>query len=324
MVTLKFTLKPLGPFATALQGDTFFGQLCWAILRTQGEVALKDYLQAYATAPFAVVSDAFPSGFLPRPCLPSAFLGAQPTNPALRKIIKRQQWVPLQKAATPLQQWLQHAHTEQDILKAAASPSQSIIQTHRHMHNSINRLTGTTGTGGFSPYAVEQFWLAQSLEWDMYIVLNPELMQQNTLQSLVEHIGHTGYGKDANLGAGRFKVEAMAPVELPHHNQANSYLTLAACAPQGKAVNPKGCFYQTFTRYGRHGDWAALVNPFKAPLLMAKTAAVLQPVTFEPTPYFGQGLGGHGQISHTIPATVHQGYAPVLHIHLPEQGVAHV
>lgn len=324
MNTIKFTLKPEGVFATPLQGDTLFGQLCWALLRTQGEEKLKTLLAQYASAPFAVVSDAFPSGYLPRPSLPSHFLGGATQDPKTRKEMKRKHWVPSTALSEPISEWLQYAKSDKDILQEINSEQTQLQEWQRHMHNSINRMTGTTGEAGFAPYAVDELWHAQNILWDIYIVVDKTQISVADIEALIQHIGKTGYGKDANLGAGRFSVTAKAAANFTHHTNANAVLALSAVAPQGLPLNPQGCFYQPFTRYGRHGDWAALVNPFKAPILLAKAAAVLMPEAFKPVEYIGQALGGNGDplkiISKTIPQTVHQGYAPVLHIHLPLMG----
>ena len=64
------------------------------------------------------------------------------------------------------------------------------------------------------------------------------------------------------------------------------------------------------TRFGRHGNIQATAgNPYKSPILMAQTAAVIS--TRPEQPYLGQGIGG---ISASLPATVHQGYAPIIAI----------
>ena len=44
---------------------------------------------------------------------------------------------------------------------------------------------------------------------------------------------------------------------------------------------------------------------------------------FENRSFFGQGLGGDGTLSKSLPKTVHQGYAPVIGIRLPalDEGV---
>jgi CRISPR-associated protein Csm4 len=51
---------------------------------------------------------------------------------------------------------------------------------------------------------------------------------------------------------------------------------------------------------------------------MANTGAVLTPVDYQNKPFTGQGLGGDGSLSKSIPGTVHQGYAPVVAIAFPK------
>lgn len=59
--------------------------------------------------------------------------------------------------------------------------------------------------------------------------------------------------------------------------------------------------------------------PYKTPLLLADTGAVLTPMQFDDRLFTGAGLGGDGSLSNALPETVHQGYAPVIAIHLPQQ-----
>lgn len=317
MKTLKFTIAPCGPFATPIQGDTLFGQMCWTIIRAESEAFLTALLNSYASMPFAVVSDAFPSGYIPKPSVPAVFLGGAAQDPKARKLLKRKQWIPLNAISSPLETWLDFAKSDSEILQEVKSQQTHLQTTQRHMHNSINRLTGTTGEAGFAPYVVEELWHADNVTWDIYVVVDEQKISQEKIHSYLARIGELGYGKDANVGAGRFVIQAVADVNFARQVNANAVLALANVAPQGLSLNPKGCFYQPFTRYGRHGDWAVLVNPYKAPILMAKTGAVLTPAQPHAHNYIGQALGGKGEISNTIPQTVHQGYAPVLHIHLP-------
>jgi CRISPR-associated protein Csm4 len=107
-------------------------------------------------------------------------------------------------------------------------------------------------------------------------------------------------------------------VSLPGQTGANTWLTLGPCAPQGLDLDPQRSFYQVFTRFGRHGDMAVHTGrPFKTPVLLAQTAAVLVPKQYQQRFFVGAGLGGDGSISKAIPETVHQGYAPVVGIRLP-------
>ena len=132
-------------------------------------------------------------------------------------------------------------------------------------------------------------------------------------------MGATGFGRDASIGLGKFAVLEVVETGLTAQTDANAYLTLAPCAPQGCGFLPDASRYQPFTRFGRHGDIAVQSGqPFKTPVLLAAAGAVLKPVRYVETCFVGQGLGGDGQLSRAIAETVHQGYAPVVGIYLPD------
>jgi CRISPR-associated protein Csm4 len=314
MQTLRLTLKPRSAFGTSLKGDTLFGQLCWAIRNRFGEARLTKLLQDYtAGRPFAVISDALPSGFLPRPSLPGVYF--KPVPETDRKMVKKRCWLPLEAINQPLASWLSHCKADSDL----ASTS---ISEYPQPHNSINRTTGTTGAG-FDPYTMSQLWFAEEADTasmlDVYVLLDEARLTGADLELAFTDIGALGFGRDASIGLGKFEVIEIKDFELPVQANANAWLTLAPCAPQGLSWEEARCFYQPFTRFGRHGDFGVhLGNPFKTPVLLADTGAVLTPLTYGRQLFTGQGLGGDGHLSKTIPETVHQGYAPVVRIGLPK------
>lgn len=318
MDALRFTLHPRTAFATPLQGDTLFGQLCWTIRHGWGEARLLELLNGYDQGqPFLVLSDAFPVGHVPLPSLPAAVWqtenGSLP-DPSQRKQLKKRVWVPLEVLDSPLPTWQRQAQTAEQLHAGQSSRPQA--------HNSINRLTQTTGDG-FAPYSVSQHWYqAESLE--VHARLDSARFSADDLHAALGAIGQFGYGKDASTGLGKFDLDAPYTDLLAPAARANAWLTLAPCAPQDLGLAANRCFYKPFTRYGRHGDVAVLSGqPFKKPLLLAATGAVLSPRQ-EPNwqrGWIGQGLGGSGPqgiVSTRFPSTVHQGYAPALAIHLPE------
>jgi CRISPR-associated protein Csm4 len=165
-----------------------------------------------------------------------------------------------------------------------------------------------------------QIGFAPGLTLDIHVVFDPVRLNAAELRALFESIGVTGFGRDASIGLGKFAVEETVAVNLTAQANANAYLTLAPCAPQGCGFLPHASRYQPFTRFGRHGDTAVQSgHPFKTPLLLAAAGAVLKPGRYVETHYVGQGLGGDGRLSRAIPETVHQGYAPVIGVHLPDE-----
>ncbi|MGZ8094753.1 MAG: type III-A CRISPR-associated RAMP protein Csm4 [Methylosarcina sp.] len=327
MQTYCMTFTPLSAFATPLKGDTLFGQLCWAIRNRFGEKRLTELLQGYSEKrPFAVVSDAFPEGYWPLPKLPGSFYRLLESED--RKAVKKRIWLPKESFDAPLAEWLQQSVTSTFIASIIAaelektkgvgarptSRLKALSEKHPQPHNTINRQTNTTGENGFAPYRIEQEWFIPDLRWTIYLLSDERLSAQEFLQCL-QDIGNIGFGRDSSTGLGKFKIEAFTSHELPAQQNANACLTLAPCAPQGQGFNPQNSYYQLFTRFGRHGDIAVHQGgkPFKNPVLLAQTAAVFG---VEPpvAGFIGQGIGGNGELSKTLRATVQQGYAPVIGI----------
>lgn len=318
MLTLTARITPLSAFGTPPKGDTLFGQLCWALRNRLGEEKLTQLLDGYtAGQPFAVVSDALPAGHLPRPALPGHAFNPLPDDD--RKTAKKRVWLPVEHLAAPVADWLKFCRTATDLLGNNAQPQP-------HPHNSIDRRTSTTGDG-FAPYSMGRQWYDEKTALDIHIVLDDTRLPAADLEQALRDIGELGFGRDAGIGLGRYRVDAFEPTVLPTQTGANAWLTLAPCAPQGLAWETNLCFYTVFTRFGRHGDIGVhLRNPFKSPVLLANTGAVLSPAHYRDALFTGQGLGGigadgEGILSKAIPETVHQGFAPVVGIHLPN-GVA--
>lgn len=312
MTPYRFRLKPCSAFGTCPLGDTLFGQLCWAIRNRYGEYRLIELLEAYTeNHPFCIISDAMPSGYLPRPVLPSSFYQLEGQE---RKQIKKRVWLPWEQFDRPLCEWVQHSLASKDIPGC-------IPETHVQPHNTLNRETGTTGTGEFAPYTMDQLWYGLKASLDVIVMIDHSRFSLSECGLALDDMGQTGFGRDASIGLGKFTLENNQPdsIVLPVQSEANAWLTLAPTAPQGGGFNPEHSFYQPFTRFGRHGDQAVHLpgGPFKTPLLMAYSGAVFTPNHFQPRFYVGKGLGGDGSLSKTLPSTVQQAYAPVLGINLP-------
>ncbi len=315
MNTLHLRLRPLTAFGGPIRGDTLFGQLCWALRNRHGEARLTELLRDYAEHPFAVCSDAFPRGFLPRPALP---LHRFERVDEARKRIKKRRWLPLEAATRPVRQWLSRCRTDAEVAEAlGASPdAPQLSLAQPQPHNSIHRRLGTTHGGEFAPYSLPQTWYGRGVTFDLWVVHDPDRIDAAELAGGLGDIGLTGHGRDASIGLGKFTVEA-DDQQLPTAPGADACYTLAPCAPQGVALDDARSFYHPFTRFGRHGDRAVHSGrPFKNPVLLADTGALLTPSRLPAAPLIGRGLGGHGELSKAIGATVQQGHAPCLFVNL--------
>ena len=308
MKTYRLTLNVLSAFGTPLVGDTLFGQLCWGIRHRFGNEKLKELLNGYTEQkPFLVVSDAFPSNYLPLPKLPSKFWQTQKKiDAAERKKMKKKVWISLEHLKMETDMWQQYAISDKEAFALGKISSLQI-------HNTINRKTNTTSTGQFAPYSQSQTWYAQESQLDLYVVLDEDRFSLENLKLILADIGTFGYGRDASTGMGKFIVKHCEEFSSVQNNP-NSYFTLANCAPFNCGLNAEQSFYQITTRFGRHGNILGLgKSPFKKPILLTKAAAIFSPKIWQEKMFIGNGLTG---ISYSSLEAIHQGYAPILAIHV--------
>jgi len=303
----RATLALHTPLGTPLAGDTLFGQICWALREAAGELELGRRLEGYtAGEPWLVVSDGFPAGYLPRPTLPQ-HLGAPGDDPAQRKAARKRCWLPLGRTGEPLGLQLTGA-VDGGVAHHGKAPQRSVVA-----HNTLNRLSATTGEGAFAPYTAPQTFHAAGQQIDVYLVLDSERAGVDEVGLLLGALGSGGFGRDANVGLGKFTLKAVEAATFAVPAGANAWWTLAPSAPQGQGFVGSESYWRVLTRFGRHGNALALAgNPFKTPVLLAATGAVLVPVGgLAARSFIGQGIGGAGILSKAEAATVHQGYAPV-------------
>ena len=351
MKTYVVTIRPTSPFGTPLKGDTLFGHLCWQAAMDPKPLGdpldrlLEEYLPQTASGqgnPFLVVSSACPvipdgktDGFaLRRPVLPAPrkILDRAARRRMIneRKETKNRAWV-LVHAGRPLSKALAEPQSEKDLfarLETRLQPEERrrlranrdvrLIRGHDQYHNSINRLTGTTGEEGFAPFRTHADWFlpVESFRLAFFVGLRDGLPIDG-LRELIRRIGAFGYGRDASTGAGRFEVTGIAPVDLAGFGapKGNLLYTLAPCVPEPGAYEEG--WYMPFVRFGKHGDCLATSRtPFKNPVLMADEGAVFQAKQYPERPFIGRGLSGLSGWKETVG----QGYSLFIPFNAPVTG----
>jgi len=295
MDIIRLVIKPLTGFGSLPVGETFFGQSCWTIRNLFGEERLQDLLKGYCQGePFLVVSDAFPSGYIPLPLMPSFFWETRSED---LKVLKKKRWFPRNKLSEPLTGWQKLACSDSEVYGGNLF-SQEFLQTH----NSIDRTTGTTGNAVFAPFVQSVQFITG--EYDLYLGFDSNRISQEELEEVFRVIGISGFGRDASVGLGKFEIQDSESVQF--EQSKNSVMTLSGCCISGLELGSP-TFYKPDTYFGRHGSlYANGVNPFKKPIIKVQTAAVLTPSQPLEQPFIGMGLTN---ISSAYPETVHQGYA---------------
>jgi CRISPR-associated protein Csm4 len=183
-------------------------------------------------------------------------------------------------------------------------------------HNTINRVTGTTGEGGFAPFSVELIVYPPETELALFAGVDEGIINIEQVKAGLERIGDTGFGKDASTGLGRFQLGEETAINLSTLGSTfpNACYTIAPCVPEKNKYSEM--YFTPFTRFGRHGDVLATSgNPFKNPVIMADEGAVLKPKNTEvfKKPYIGRAIGN---ISKIEPAAIAQGYSLYLPVNV--------
>lgn len=306
----QINIRPFGSFYSSIKGDMLFGMFCWAVVENLGEERLKKCLEGYTqNRPFIVFSDAFPCGYLPKPTLPFTYYQKEQKDRSEavrnRKDFKRKNWLAADKIGMPTNQM---SEMFQEIPYIAKS-----LYTAVH----LDPVSQHTSGGQYSAYTTEQ--LSYTKDLTLYVLINEQRISPSEVQTLLQYIGQSGYGKKASAGNGKFELlDDLKAVEFSDVSSP-SYLTLAPCVPQQQTFDANKSFYHIFVRFGKHGNMAARFGcPFKKPVMTADTGAVF---TFLPEhkadkpKFIGTGISN---ISQTEPATVFQGYAPVIPLNITE------
>ncbi len=304
MPAYRIRLRLQSPLATPLHSGTLFGHLCWAKRLHDGEKALTDWLTTLSASPL-MLSDAFPRDQIPRPLLQAserpeptagesrqAFLERLQQEKALRKtaFISLADFLALRAGmneANLLARLRQRAVEQRTAVQGSWQPQsfQSTVLKVRQAHNTIDRLTGTTPeTGGL--YFVDEEWRRDTAaELDVYATGD---LAKDELAALFSTVGDFGFGRDANLGRGRFMATvALADPQLFTHD-GNRLLSLSHGVLSENMAVP---FYKLHTHYGKLGGFYAggERSPFKYPLLLTRPGATFSPVDAGP---FGALLSG--------------------------------
>ena len=330
MKTYCITIEPASPFGTPLKGDTLFGQFCWQAAYDQALLLcpFEQAVEQYPERPFAVFSSAFPAlqggGFaLKRPDAPLDLLfnlsgKSKEEIIGNRKAIKKQKWLVCERQAALANLQACNYLDDQGLTSAAGlDPEEytAISTVAETGHNSISRLTGTTGPDGFAPFTQRSTFYAPGCKLVLFVGIDETMLSVDNLVAGLARIGQGGFGRDASTGLGKFSVASCTVVDLPALGapQPNALYTLAPCVPDTEQY--VDALFSPFTRFGRHGDRLATSGkPFKNPVVMADEGALLFPRSMPDAcdrPYLGSAVTGVSKIQSTAVAQGYSLYIPV-------------
>jgi len=243
MIYREYVLRPTSSWMTPWQSDTLFGHISWAMLDQEGEQSLQQWLASFDDAPALLISDGFIGEWLPRPLLPSVGKYARPASfeeAQLAKRMKGQHWIHRTSV-------LNHDWGNIDALSKSGSP-----QLMLHMHNTINRLTGTSlERDGL--YEQEAFKLPKGERTISIYIGAKDEAELKRFDHYIRLISLTGYGKRKTVGQGQFEVQAVIDRdEWFNVEAANALLWLSHGVPSER--DSVAGQYKLATKYGKIGE----------------------------------------------------------------------
>jgi CRISPR-associated protein Csm4 len=338
----EIEIYPQSGFGTPLKGDTLFGHFCWQAAYSPDILngGLDRWIASYDEKPFAVFSSAFPrlqnQYAIKKPDLPPSFFVPSKDSDCESfqdriKEIKKKKWllvdVPGENKKIKIKsleeekfltngEFLKKQREEvpaSEELPRTSAVEELFIVSEIRTHNTISRLSQTTGTGRFAPFTMDNFYYYPGTRLSIFALIDEAAVSPEGLNKAFFAIGQYGYGKDASTGKGRFSVENIREVQIEPIPEANAMYMLSPALPETGSIDRDKSYFTPFTRFGKHGDrFASAGNPFKKPLIMADEGAVLTPSDKESftKPYFGKA---GKNVSKILESTRSQGYS----IYLP-------
>ena len=212
-----------------------------------------------------IISDGFPSHFLPKP-LSAEF---QLDDPKMRKEVKKVEFVSIKEFNL----------FSKGIGSKPLVPSKQFT-AHLTMHNTINRLTNSTVGGGV--FGIREVFIPEI----SFLIKTTSVEWKNRLVEMLQVLAKSGYGKKKSVGRGHFKLDEVKEFKFDPINSPDGFVSLSNFCPAED--DPSEGLYKTFVKYGKLGEeFTFCGNPFKKPLVMMKAGSVFR-TGGTPKEYYGR------------------------------------
>ena len=214
--------------------------------------------------PKIIFSDILPDEHMYKPTLPLSAFGVDESE---KKEFRKKSWIDI----SSLQQG--------ELLKAKEL---SFYKSEIKVRNSLNRVTFSTGEEGFDPFSLEEItFIYQPV---IYVLFDEASFDEEEIENRLDHIGKNGFGKKGSIGKGHFSAKVDTDFKGFDEVKSDYYLTISPTI-LNKQPHIKKAYYNTFNRFGKSHSSS---TPFKKPLLMADSGAVVK--LEEKQSYIGRGI----------------------------------
>lgn len=269
-------LKPRSSFRDNLRSDSLWGLICWGIKNLWSEETLLEMISGYQTGFPLKVSSAFrwvdtPEGrvrFFPKPQLPPFDLQELVSGMSKKEKVAR---------FTRLKEWRGQKTVREDVFfkflsgdldesgffadESLWNPSEfgRRFKSETTIHNSINRLTGSTnrpddvdGPGPGGLYSRDDIFASNA---GLFFLLDGDPKYVSLAEAALRYYSHTGLMGDSSTGKNHFDI-TFDDYRVPGVKEATGFVSLSLYIPSDAeaeyfSANPGKCFYEMETRKGK-------------------------------------------------------------------------
>jgi len=277
METIKINLTIKSPIVSKFQSDTIFGHFAWGVYYLYGENRLKELLNNFKIKPFIVFSDGFESGKLPKPFLDPYMMPPQSMD--LNKKYKKTSLMPKEWVFNNINnltdEVLFNLFKEKEYDECLQNPCCKCEKKEKKekdkesvllLKNSINRELNKTTEG---LYSITETFYKKDYQIDIYCKYDKEQIRLNEIEKIFSFIGKRGFGKDKNIGKGKFEAKIIKDFKekkfFEIDNTKPFYLNLSSMFKDNNLILSYG---KKFTKFPKTGGNLASHLPFKNPIVL--------------------------------------------------------
>lgn len=277
-------LEPRSAFTGEYRSDTLWGLICWGIRMIFSEEKLKEFIATYSTqSPALKVSSAFrykdtADGrirFYPKPMSKpfeweAVSAGAKTKNEkvSLHKKIKGYKKINYLDESRFIS-YLQGKLTEADIFNGYEEWEDALsltgyFKSEERLHNSIDRLSGTTSEGAL--YSNEASY---AFNGGLFFLVETAEGWEKIVEPVFNFYSHFGFGGNSSTGYNHFKFK-IENFSFPEIKGANAFTILSLYLPKEDELkffsgfaenNQTPLWYEITERKGKAGG--RFINPKK-------------------------------------------------------------
>ena len=244
MKAYKCTIKLKSSLETPLEADIIWGSMIWTLKYLCGKEEVEKTIKEYSTEPPLIISDGFPSGYLPCPLChveTETIENIIESSSSINRVIKTVKKI-LDRDLLPediFRKIINRERTFTDIIKDSIECNicpesfKNIKEEDRLSICDKNNCFYLTGKNQYECNKIKpqmDYSLKEDELWDIYIVSR---WSEERLSELLTFTGINGYGRGASRGKGQFSIDRfteLSPQESLHtyKGEENGFMTLAS------------------------------------------------------------------------------------------------